>query len=123
MTKHFNEKAVNEYRRWYKTDIKAVAWAMKQEAVRTINELGRNAYNVFSIIRIMNIEWTDIVKGSCMRKNDGILDLNEKDGAKQWKAYMTEILNEENEWDQIADADTVQNPIEWVMGEEKIEAF
>ena len=49
-------------------------------------------------------------------KNDGILDLNEKDRARHWRAYMTEIMNEENELDQIADADTAQGPIERVMG-------
>ena len=32
-------------------------------------------------------------------------------------------MNKENEWDQIADADTVEGPIERVMREEKIEAF
>ena len=58
-----------------------------------------------------------------MRKNDGILEVNEKDGAKHWRAYMTKIMNEENEWDQIADADTVQGPMKRVMREEKIEAF
>ena len=93
---------------------------MKQEAVGTINEIGRNANNVFSLVRKMKIKCTDIANGRCKWKNDGILDLNEKDGAKHWTAYMTWIMNDEDEWDQIAEADTVQNPIEWVVGKEKI---
>ena len=32
-------------------------------------------------------------------------------------------MNEENEWDQIADADTVQGPIERVLRERIMEAF
>ena len=32
-------------------------------------------------------------------------------------------MNKENEWDQIADADTVQEPIERVLREEIMEAF
>ena len=36
---------------------------------------------------------------------------------------MTKIMNVENEWDHIADADTVQGPIERVMREDKIEAL
>ena len=33
--------------------------------------------------------------------------LNEKEGTKPWKAHISSVLNEENKWDQIADAYTV----------------
>ena len=36
---------------------------------------------------------------------------------------MSKVMNEENELDQIADADTVQGPIQRVMREEIMEAF
>ena len=36
---------------------------------------------------------------------------------------MSNIMNEENEWDQIVDAHSVQGPIERVMREEIMEAF
>ena len=49
--------------------------------------------------------------------------LNENDRAKLWKAHMSKIMIEENEWDEIADADTVQRPIERVLREETMEAF
>ena len=32
--------------------------------------------------------------------------------AKLWKAHMSKIMNEQDEWVQIADADTVDGPIE-----------
>ena len=70
----------------------------------------------------MKIGSTSVVGGRCMRGNDGSLYHNEKDRAKLWKAPMSEIMNEENEWDQIEDADTVQGPIERVMREEIMEA-
>ena len=34
---------------------------------------------------------------------------------KLWKARMSKIINDENEWVQIADADTVDGPIERVL--------
>ena len=91
---------------------------MKEEAVRKMNELGRNLNNVFRLVRKMKIESTDVVGGRCMQ---GILYPSEKDRGKLWKAHMSKIMNEENEWDQIAD--TVEGPIERVMRDEVMEAF
>ena len=48
---------------------------------------------------------------------------SEKDRAKLRKAHMSKIMTEENEWDLIADADTVEGPIERVMREEIVEVF
>ena len=58
-----------------------------------------------------------------MQGNDGTLHLNEKDGAKFWKAHMQKNMNEENELDQIADAYTVLGTVERVLREETKEAF
>ena len=38
-------------------------------------------------------------------------------------AHMSRIMNEENEWDQIADADSVEGSIERVMIKDIMEAF
>ena len=38
--------------------------------------------------------------------------MHEKDTTKLWKAQMSKIINEENEWDQISDAVAVEGPIE-----------
>ena len=54
------------------------------------------------------MECTDAFGGSCMRGNDGTPCLIVKDRAKHRNTHM----NEENECDQIADADTVERPIE-----------
>ena len=86
---------------------------MIEETVRKINEIGRNPNNVFRHARKIKIESTEVARG-----NDGTLYLNE-DRAKLWKAHMSQIMNEENEWDQIADADTVEGPIEKPLGQQR----
>ena len=121
MSKNTTEQTKNENRRLKKAAKKAVARAMKDEALKNINEIGRNPNNVFRLVRKMKIESTYVVGRRCKRGNDGTLYPNEKDRAKLWKAHMSKIMNEENEWDQIAD--TVEGPIEREMREEIIEAF
>ena len=116
-------KQRKEYRKLKIAAKRAVAGAMKEVADRKINELGRDPNDVFRLVRRMKIESTDVVGGRCMRGNDGTLYLSEKDRAKLWKAHMSKIMNEENEWDQIADADTVEGPIERVSIEKIMEAF
>ena len=69
--KNSTEETQNEYRRLKKAAKKAVAGAMKEEAVRKINEIGRNCNNVFRLIRKMKVESTDIVGGRCMEQNSG----------------------------------------------------
>ena len=61
---------------------------MKEEAVRTINDLGRNPNNVYRLVRKIKMDCTDVVGGRCMRGNDGTLYPNEKVGAKIWKAHI-----------------------------------
>ena len=80
--------------------------------MRKINELGINPNNVLRFVRKMTIDCTDLVGQRCMRENDGTLYFSEKDRAKLWRAYISQIMNEENEWNEIVDADTVKGAIE-----------
>ena len=57
--------------------MKAIARAMKEEAVRKINELGRNPNNVLRLVRETKMESTHVVGGRCMPGNDGTLNPNE----------------------------------------------
>ena len=43
---------------------------MKEEAIKNINEIGRNINNVFRLVRDMKIESTDVVGGRCMQGNN-----------------------------------------------------
>ena len=118
------EETQNEYRRRLKKAAKkAVTRAMKEEAVRKIKEISRNTNNVFSLVKKMKIVSTDVVREMCMRGNDGTLYLNEKDRGNLWKAHMSKIMNEDNDWNQIADADAVEGPIERVMRKKIMDAF
>ena len=47
MTNNSTEETQDEYRRLKKAAKRAVARAMKEEAVRKINEIGRNHNNAF----------------------------------------------------------------------------
>ena len=67
MTNNPTEETRNEYWRLKKATKKAVTRAMKEEAVREINEIGRNPNNVFRLVKEMKIESTDVVGGRCMR--------------------------------------------------------
>ena len=66
MAKNPIEETQNEYKRLKKAVKKAVARAMKEEAVRKINELGRNHNNVFKLVTKMKIESTDVVGRRCI---------------------------------------------------------
>ena len=77
MTKNLTQLTKNEYRRPKKAAKKAVARAMKEEATRKINELGRNTNNVFRLVRKMKIESTDVVGGRSVQGHNGTLYLNE----------------------------------------------
>ena len=71
----------------------------------------------------MKRESTDDVRVRCMLESDGTLYLNEKDRANVRKEHMSKIRNEENEWCHIADADTVDGPIERVVSVEIMKSF
>ena len=52
-----------------------------------------------------------------MKDKDGKLVVNEKDRGKLWKEHMKKIMNVENKWDQMIEADMVEGPVEGVTDE------
>ena len=54
---------------------------------------------------------------------DGRLVVSEKDRGKLWKGHVEKIMNVENEWDQMVEADMVEGPVEGVTDEEVMEAI
>ena len=58
-----------------------------------------------------------------MNDNDGRLEVSERDRGKLWKEYMEKILNVENEWDQMAEADMVKGPVKGITYEEVMKAY
>ena len=58
-----------------------------------------------------------------MKDKHGRIVVNEKDCGKLWKEHMEKILNAENEWDQMAEADMVEGPVEGVTYKEVMKAM
>ena len=61
--------------------------------------------------------------GGGMKDKHGRIVGNEKDCGKLWKEHMEKILNVENEWDQMAEADMVEGPVEGVTHKELMKAI
>ena len=68
----------------------------------------------FKLVKFMRRDGKDINGGGCMKDNDGRLVVGEKDRGKLWKDHMEKIMNVENEWDQMAEADMVEGSVEEV---------
>ena len=83
-----------------------------------INELGRNPNNVFRLVRKIT-QTKDVIGGRYMRGNNGTFHLYDE-RAKHRNAHMSNILSEENEWDQIVAVDTVDGPSVRVRRENKM---
>ena len=84
--------------------------AIKQEAEEEINVLCTKPNNVFKFVKFMRKEGRDIEGGGCMKDKDGKRVVSEKDRGKLWKEQMVKIMNVENEWDQLVEADMVEGP-------------
>ena len=63
------------------------------------------------------------VGGGCIKDKNGRLVVSEKDRGKLWKDHMEKVMDVENEWDQMAEADMVEGPVEEVTYEEVIKAM
>ena len=102
---------------------KVVAKAMKQAAGEEMKVLYNKSNDVFKLVKFMRRDGKDINGRGCMKDKDGRLVVSEKDRGKLWKDHMEKIMNVENEWDQMAEADMVEGPVEEVTYEEVIKAM
>ena len=113
----------NKYRKARNGTKKVIAKATKQEAEEEMNVICTKPNDVFKFVKFMRKEGRDIDGGGCMKYKDGRLVLSEKDRGKLWKEHMENIMNLENEWDQMVEADMVEGPVEGVTDEEVMEAM
>ena len=56
-----------------------------------------------------------------LRRRDGRLGFIEEDRAKIWKELIEKIMNEENEWDHVVEADVVKRPMKKMACNETVE--
>ena len=120
-----NRSAENKsnYRKARNRTREVVAKAMKQAAEEKMKVLYNKSNDVFKLVKFMRRGGKDINGGGCMKDKDGRLVVSEKDRGKLWKDHMEKIMNVENEWDQMAEADMVEGPVEEVTYEEVIKAM
>ena len=90
---------------------KVVVRAVKNEAEKDIENLGRNPYNIFRFVKSLQKDGKVVENGQCMRYERGRLGLPAMDRKRIWKEHMEKIMNEENNWDQVINADMVEGPV------------
>ena len=95
---------------------------MKQEAEKEMSVLCTKPNNLFKFVKFMRQEGRDIEGGDCMNDKDERHVVCEKDCGKLWKEHMGKIMNLENEWDHMIEADMVEESLEEVTDEEVMEA-
>ena len=81
---------------------------MKQEAEEEMIVLHTKPNDVFKYVKFMRKEGRDIEGGGCMKDKDRKLVVSEKERGKLWKEHMGKIMNVENDWDQMVEADMVE---------------
>ena len=90
---------------------RAVAEAMKNEAVKDMEEIRNDRNVVFRRIRMMKKEANDLAGNNCIKDENGKI-VFAKDGRKRvWKEHMEAIMNEENPWDGMVHVEVVEGPI------------
>ena len=88
---------------------RAVAEAMKKEAVKEMEEIWNDRNVVFRRIRMMEKDSNDLAGNNYIKeKNRKIVFA--KDGCKKvWKEHMKAIMNEQNPWDGMVNVKMVKS--------------
>ena len=78
---------------------RAVAEAMKNEAVKEMEEIRNDRNVVFRRMRMMKKEANDLAGNDCIKDENGKILFAEGGRKRAWKEHMEAIMNEENPWD------------------------
>ena len=98
---------------------RAVAEAMKNEAVKEMDEI-RNDRNVVFRMRMMKKEANDLAGNNCIKDENRNIVFAENGRKRVWKEHMEAIMNEENPWDGKVNVEVVEGPMEpFAMNEVK----
>ena len=98
----------NKYKKARNETKKEIAKAIRQEAEEEMNVLCTKPNDGFKFVKFMRKEGRDIDGEGSMKDKDGRLVVSEKDCGKLWKEHMEKIMNVENEWDHMVEADMVE---------------
>ena len=87
---------------------RAVAEAMKKEAVKEMEEIRNDKNFVFRRMRMMKKEANDLAGNNCIKNENGKIVFAENGRKRVWKA----IMNEENPWDGMVNVEVIEGPME-----------
>ena len=91
---------------------RAVAEAMKNEAVKEMEEIRNDRNVVFRRMRMMKKEANDLAGNNCIKDKNGNIVFAEDGRKRVWKEHMEAIMNEENPWDGMVNVEMVEGPME-----------
>ena len=114
-----------EYNAAKKCAKKAVACARKEASEKLMDEMeaDNSSKKIFKIARQTVKDGKDVIGNGCVRDEMGTLCVGERERCEVWKRHMEKVMNEENEWDGIAEAAVVHGPLERVTEEEVKDAI
>ena len=114
------EAKLKEYIEAKRAAKKAVAKAQQKEREQFPERLdtkeGQRA--VFRIAKQMAGERKDIIDMKCLKSENGEILTEPHAVNGRWKHYMEKLLNVENDWDRILEADIVEGPCELISERE-----
>ena len=113
-----SSEANEAYKRSRRKAKKIVSKAMKDEAEKDLESLKKSNKGIFDKLRIMKKEARDIDECVCIKDREGKVHFDEAMRAKIWKGHMENIMNQENDWDGVVDAEKVAGPISEITVEE-----
>ena len=99
---------------------KAVASARKEASEKLMGELeaDKSSRKIFKVAKQAVKDGKDVLGNGYVRDEMGTLCVGESERTEVWKRHMEKVMNEENEWDGIVEAEVVLGPLERVtMGE------
>ena len=118
LQKHKTEENKAAYKMNKKKAKKVVAEAMKRETEKELALLDGRDNGIFRKLKIMKNESRDICENNCIKGKDGKIYFEEADRGKIWSMHMESIMNHENEWDGMVDAEKVEGPVKEIRREE-----
>ena len=78
--------------------------------LKEIEYLVRNPNNIFESVKSMQKDGKDVEGGQCTRDERERLSLSAMKRKRISNEHVKKIMNEENNWDQVTNADMVEGP-------------
>ena len=93
---------------------KAVASARNEASEKLMGELeaDKSSSKIFKVAKQAVKDGTDVLGNGYVRDELGTLCVGESEKTEVWNRYMEKVMNEENVWDGIVEAEVVLGPLE-----------